>query len=106
MKKSTKDSQYGGDLMYIILMYDIVSDKGGAKVQRNVFKICKRYLTHIQKSVFEGELSPVQLLRMQKELEDYIRKDRDSVLIFKSRNERWLEKEFWGLPDEKCSQFF
>ena len=87
-------------------MYDVTSDKEGAKVQRNIFKICKRYLTHIQKSVFEGELSSVQLLRLEKELGKYIRKDKDSVIIFKSRNERWLEKEFWGLVDDKCSNFF
>lgn len=87
-------------------MYDVVADKEGAKVQRNIFKICKRYLTHIQKSVFEGELSPVQLLRLQKELDNFIRKDKDSVIIFKSRNEKWLEKEFWGIADEKCSNFF
>lgn len=87
-------------------MYDVVADKEGAKVQRNIFKICKRYLTHIQKSVFEGELTPVQILKLQKELENYIRKDKDSVIIFKSRNEKWLDKEFWGMTDDKCSNFF
>ncbi|EUJ51038.1 CRISPR-associated endonuclease Cas2 [Paenilisteria rocourtiae] len=44
--------------MYIILIYDIAQDNGGAKVSRNIFKICKKYLTHVQKSVFEGEITP------------------------------------------------
>ena len=43
--------------MYIILVYDIKSDDGGQKVLSKTFKICKRYLSHIQNSVFEGELS-------------------------------------------------
>ena len=43
--------------MYVILVYDIKSDEGGAKALNKTFKICKKYLTHIQNSVFEGELS-------------------------------------------------
>ncbi|EDO0554685.1 CRISPR-associated endonuclease Cas2, partial [Listeria monocytogenes] len=31
--------------MYVILIYDISIENGGAKVWRNVFKICKKYLT-------------------------------------------------------------
>lgn len=30
-------------VMYVLLIYDIIADKGGAKVTRNMFKICKRY---------------------------------------------------------------
>ena len=42
--------------MYVILMYDINADEGSASVQRKIFKTCKRYLTHVQFSVFEGEI--------------------------------------------------
>jgi CRISPR-associated protein Cas2 len=92
--------------MYIILVYDIPQDNGGPKVSRNIFKICKKYLTHIQNSVFEGELSKSQLGKLEFELDQFIRKDEDSVIVFKSRNERWLEKEFLGVEDEKTSNFF
>ncbi|MGL4946768.1 MAG: CRISPR-associated endonuclease Cas2, partial [Cetobacterium sp.] len=38
--------------MYVILVYDIsFENSDGNKILRNVFKICKRYLTHIQNSV-------------------------------------------------------
>ena len=36
----------------------------------------------------------------------YIREDKDSVLLFKTRQEKWLEKEFWGMEDDKTSNFF
>lgn len=91
--------------MYCILVYDIELDKDGAKILRNIFKICKKYLMHIQKSVFEGEVSALQYMKLQAELSKHIRKDRDSVIIFKSRNKKWLEKEFLGLKDEKTSNF-
>lgn len=92
--------------MYMILVYDIMLDKAGARVSRNVFKICKKYLTHIQKSVFEGDITELNYLKLESELREYIRKDKDSVITFKSRSERWMEKEFWGIKDEKTSKFF
>lgn len=92
--------------MYIILVYDILADREGAKVSRNVFKICKRYLTHIQKSVFEGNLTQLQYFKLKSELNNYIRQDKDSLIVFKSRSERWLEKQFLGLKDDKTSKFF
>ena len=42
--------------MYIILVYDISIEGNGQKRWNRVFKICKQYLTHIQNSVFEGEI--------------------------------------------------
>ncbi|MGL5356310.1 MAG: CRISPR-associated endonuclease Cas2, partial [Cetobacterium sp.] len=42
--------------MYVILVYDIsFENSDGNKILRNVFKICKRYLTHIQNSVVNGK---------------------------------------------------
>jgi CRISPR-associated protein Cas2 len=92
--------------MYIILVYDIIFDDGGQKVLRNIFKICKKYLSHIQNSVFEGEMSGAQLKKLELELGKWIRKDIDSLIVFKSRDERWLKKEFWGRDDDVTSNFF
>ena len=97
--------KYGGN-MYVILVYDISTDDDGGRISRNIFKICKRYLTNVQKSVFEGEITPVLLRKLYLELRGFIRNDKDSVLLFKSRQEKWLEKEFWGLEDDKTSNFF
>ena len=91
--------------MYVILVYDIKSDDGGQKILSKTFKTCKKYLSHIQNSVFEGELSKSQITKLQYELNDIIRRDRDSVILFKSRNEKWLEKEMWGLDIDKTSNF-
>lgn len=91
--------------MYVVLVYDISQSNNGQKRWSHVFKICKKYLTHIQNSVFEGEISKVQLVKLQQELDLFIDKASDSVIIFKSRHERWLDKEFWGKEDEKTSCF-
>ncbi|SFU69193.1 CRISPR-associated protein, Cas2 family [Clostridium sp. DSM 8431] len=91
--------------MYIILVYDIKTDDYGKRILNRTFKICKKYLSHIQNSVFEGELSEGQLIKLKYELNNVIRSHSDSVIIFKSRNERWLQKEFWGIEEDKNSNF-
>ena len=94
-----KDLQFGGN-MYIVLVYDISQSEAGQKRWSRIFKICKKYLSHIQNSVFEGEISKVQLTKMQNELKPHIDKNLDSVIVFKSRQEKWLEKDFWGKDND------
>ena len=91
--------------MYVILVYDIKSDEDGQYVLNRVFKTCKKYLSHIQNSVFEGELSEAQIVKLKHEIDDIIRVNTDSIIIFKSRNERWLNKEMWGVKEDKTSNF-
>lgn len=91
--------------MYVILVYDIKSDDGGQRVLNKTFKICKKYLCHIQNSVFEGELSEAQIIKLNYELKKVVRTDVDSIILFKSRNERWLNKEMWAKQEDKTSNF-
>lgn len=91
--------------MYVILVYDISQEAIGSRHWRNIFKISKRYLHHIQNSVFEGELTEAQILLLQKELKAWIREDIDSVILFKSRNSKWLQKELWGKKEDLTSNF-
>ena len=86
--------------MYIILIYDICKDENGQKRWNRVFKLCKQYLVHIQKSVFEGEISEADLMILKKSIEKEIKKECDSVIIFKSRNKRWLDKDIMGIEQD------
>lgn len=76
--------------MYVILVYD-VDQKRVAKM----LKLCRRYLNWIQNSVFEGEITEVKLKILKSEAAA-IMEESDSLIIFKSRDERWLEKEIIG----------
>lgn len=86
--------------MYIILIYDICKDENGQKRWNRVFKLCKQYLVHIQKLVFEGEISEADLMILKKSIEKEIKKECDSVIIFKSRNKRWLDKDIMGIEQD------
>ena len=76
--------------MYIILVYDI-----GEKRVGKMLKLCRKYLNWIQNSVFEGEITEVKLEELKIKASK-IRAEMDSVIIFKSRQERWLDKEIIG----------
>ena len=89
--------------MYIVLVYDVSQEENGARRWARIFRMGKKYMTDIQNSVYEGELSKGQLAQLQKELKEYIDKELDSVIIFKSRQEKWLDKEFWGRKDDLTS---
>lgn len=92
--------------MYVILVYDINFDNltEGSKVLRNVFKISKKYLHHIQNSVFEGEIDKVNLLKLKASLKKFLRIG-DSCVVFMSRNSEWLDKEFLVDETDKTSNF-
>lgn len=60
-----------------IVSYDVASDKR----LRKVFKVCKNYGNHLQFSVFECDLSPVERARMESELKALIHHDEDQILF-------------------------
>lgn len=76
--------------MYVIVVYDV-----GQKRVGKMLKLCRRYLTWIQNSVLEGELTEIQLTKLKAEANGLM-EEHDSLIIFKSREERWLEKEVVG----------
>lgn len=78
--------------MYIILVYDI-DQRRVAKM----LKLCRIYLNWIQNSVFEGEITEVKLKELIFRAKKIMNEETDSIIIFKSREERWLEKEVIGV---------
>jgi len=77
--------------MYIILVYDV-----GQKRVGKMLKLCRKYLNWIQNSVFEGEITEVQLNELKWNARKIIDEENDSIIIFKSRQEKWLDKEIVG----------
>jgi len=86
--------------MYIILVYDI-----GQKRVGKMLKLCRQYLNWIQNSVFEGSLSPVQLSELKLKAKKIMVEEEDSLIIFTSRNEEWLEKEVIGKEKNELGSF-
>ncbi|MCL4122209.1 UNVERIFIED_CONTAM: hypothetical protein GTU68_021293 [Idotea baltica] len=86
--------------MYVILVYDI-----GEKRVTKMLKLCRQYLNWIQNSVFEGEITEVKLKELLLKAKKIMDEGHDSVIIFKSRNAKWLEKEVIGNEKNELNQF-
>lgn len=79
--------------MKIILVYDIaITEEGGQKRLNRTRKIARKYLFHIQKSVFEGELTSSQVERLKKEISDTVDKEKDFVIIYTLPDSTKLER--------------
>ena len=86
--------------MYVILVYDM-----GEKRVGKMLKLCRKYLNWIQNSVFEGEITEVKLEELKIRAKTIMEEETDSIIIFKSRNENWLEKEVVGQERSKLDNF-
>jgi CRISPR-associated protein Cas2 len=86
--------------MYLILVYDI-----GEKRVAKMLKLCRQYLNWIQNSVFEGDLTEVQLLELLQKAKKFIKPEEDSIILFKSRDARWLDKQIVGLEKMPTDNF-
>jgi len=86
--------------MYVILVYDI-----GEKRVGKMLKLCRRYLNWIQNSVFEGEISELKLKELIYEAKQIMDESYDSIIIFSSRNSKWLEKQIIGVEPNSLDNF-
>lgn len=76
---------------YAFVFYDV-----GEKRVQKVFKICKKYLSHYQKSVFRGEITPSKLMQLKNDLNKVINKEEDFVCIIKLINDNIFGEEILG----------
>jgi CRISPR-associated protein Cas2 len=86
--------------MYVILVYD-VNEKRVSKM----LKLCRKYLNWIQNSVFEGEITEVKLKELKHKIGDIIDEETDSIIIFRSREQKWLDKEIIGKDKNPVTTF-
>ena len=86
--------------MYVIVVYDIE--------EKRVAKVCgflRRYLSWVQNSVFEGELTEGRLQEVQMGLKERIRLDKDSILFYKLRAGYDIQKEVIGVEKAGTEAF-
>lgn len=81
----------GKNFNYAFLFYD-VNEK---RVQK-VFKVCKKYLVHYQKSVFRGEITPAKMIKLKNELNKIIDEEEDFICIIKTISDTIFEEEILG----------
>lgn len=81
-----------GGIMYVIITYD-VDEKRVSKVRKQL----KKYLTWVQNSVFEGEITIGKLNKCLAELKKISNNRTDSIYVYKIENPKHCKKHTIGL---------
>ncbi|KLU60530.1 CRISPR-associated endoribonuclease Cas2 [Peptococcaceae bacterium CEB3] len=76
---------------YAIVLYDV-----GEKRVAKMFKICKQYLKHYQKSVFRGHITPANYLELKAKLKSAIDPQHDFVAFIRMLGESSFYEESLG----------
>jgi CRISPR-associated protein Cas2 len=67
--------------MFVIIVHDVQVERIDA-----VCTYLKKYLNWMQNSVFEGDLTPSELVRIKADLSHITNKDKDCIIIYQIRN--------------------
>ena len=73
------------------MVYDV-----GEKRVSKALKVGRRYLSWVQNSVFEGELSPALYQQLKADMGHLLDKDHDSVIFYKLNYPWNASVERWG----------
>ncbi|KIR01267.1 CRISPR-associated protein Cas2 [Lachnospiraceae bacterium TWA4] len=87
--------------MFAILVYDF-EEKRVSKA----LKICRKYLTWVQNSVFEGEITEGNLKKLKIELNSIMDKEVDSIILYTFQSEKYSKRETLGIEKNNISTIF
>ena len=78
--------------MYVIMVYDV-----NEKRVNKVLKVGRKYLTWVQNSVLEGEITVARYERLKYELRQVINEEEDSLIFYILRTTRYTKRETIGI---------
>lgn len=86
---------------YVFLFYDVKENS-----VNKVFKKCKKYLNHWQKSVFRGEITPSNIIKLENELKKIINEKEDFISIIKIVNAKQIGETNLGNIEKNTEDIF
>lgn len=84
--------------MYAVIVYDVGVDR-----VNKVRIFLKQYLNWVQNSVFEGELTEPEHMRVMNRLSELIDESADHVICYKSRDKKYLNTDEIGTRKAEIS---
>lgn len=78
--------------MFVILVYDFAEKRVG-----RALKTARKYLTWVQNSVLEGEITEANYIKLKTELQKLMNPNEDSVIFYTFRTKQYSKRESMGL---------
>lgn len=86
--------------MFVIMVYDVNTKRVG-----KALRIARRYMTWVQNSVFEGEMTPGELKSLKREMNDVIDTNGDSVLFYTWSSAKYTSRDVIGAERASVGNF-
>jgi len=87
--------------MYVVIVYDV-----GVERVNKVRTFLRQYMNWVQNSVFEGELTKAEFLKVKTQLKDLIDEKFDHIICYSSRDKKYLGIENLGTPKADITNIF
>ncbi|AAM07024.1 TPA: CRISPR-associated endonuclease Cas2 [Methanosarcina acetivorans] len=84
--------------MYVVIVYDV-----GVERVNKVRSFLREYMNWVQNSVFEGELTKAEFLKIKSRLKELIQESSDHIIFYSSRDRKYLGIEDLGTPKADTS---
>ena len=75
---------------YVVAVYDVASERNA-----RALRLFRRYLSHVQNSVFEGELTAAQLAELEAGAREVLA-GRDAAVLYVLRTQAYTERRSLG----------
>jgi CRISPR-associated protein Cas2 len=84
--------------MYVVIVYDVGVDR-----INKVRSFLREYMNWVQNSVFEGELTKAEFVKVKSRLKELIEESSDHIIFYSSRDRKYLGIENLGTPKADTS---
>jgi CRISPR-associated protein Cas2 len=84
---------------YVVIVYDVQADR-----TPKFLKYLRRYLEHVQNSVFEGQLTKGTFTEVKSDLESMLEPG-ESVILYRMSSDDYVERTVFGEDPMDDSQF-
>ena len=86
-------------MVYVVVVYDMQADR-----TRLALNFLRRYLTHVQNSVFEGDLTEGDLETVTTRLDEMLEPD-ESAIVYRMASESYVDRTVVGEDPAEDSRF-
>jgi len=86
-------------VVYVVVVYDMEADR-----TRLMLDFLRKYLTHVQNSVFEGEITEGDLETIRAKVQDTL-KPEESAIIYRMSSESYVERTVVGDDPTEDARF-
>lgn len=86
-------------MVYVIIVYDMEADR-----TRLMLNFLRQYLTHVQNSVFEGEVTEGDLETIENRTRDILEPD-ESTIIYRMSSEKYVDRTVVGEDPTEDQRF-